>query len=207
MFRLLPLLLVAVTALAHPTTGPAARPTSASLRKAFEANEAHLVSVSRGKKKHGPGVLVSSTGHVVTSTEYVNLDAAVLQFGAEQVPGEVVFADARLKIAVVKPLSGTFSACAVQLQKPVATGDWLLAISPAKKDGAAEPKVGQVLRTDKPPFIETDLYLPAGTPLFDPKSRELVAVLVTAKGRALPMPFIKAKLEENQKLTASGTPP
>lgn len=199
MLRLTPLLLFLGTtaALAAPP-----RPTSASLRKSFEANAERVIKV-QGPKKGGPGVLVSKDGHVVTSVDYVSLEKATLKLNGSEVPAEVVFADARLKVAVVRPLSGEFHAAPVELQKTLAAGDWLLAISP-KKGGGAEPKVGQVLRAanEKTPFIETDLFFPPGTPLFDAKGR-LLAVLVTAKGRALPLPVIKAKLSEQQQLKVS----
>lgn len=181
----------------------APKPTPASLRKAFEANAGHVVKV-KGPRKSGPGVVVSADGHVVTSTEYVSLDAAKVVSADGELSAGVVFADAALKVAVLKT-EATMSASPVDLDKTIATGDWLLAIGHTK-DGAADPKVGQVLRTDRAPFIETDLFFPAGTPLYDPKGK-LVAVLVTSKGRALPMQVVKAKLDGSRPVTAQELAP
>jgi hypothetical protein len=54
---------------------------------------------------------------------------------------------------------------------------------------------GSVLKTptDRRPFLETDLRHPPGTPLFDPRGR-LVAVLVDARGRALPLTAVRSLL-------------
>lgn len=184
----------------------AERPTPAAMRKAYLANQPSVVKVEGGlkkKQKSGPGVIVSREGHVVTSVDYVSLDSATLYVGDEAIPVDVVLADAKLKIAVVKPRAGEYPASAVNADVTVKTKDWLVAIG-RTKDGAFDPKAGQVLKVNAL-FFETDIFLPAGTPLYDPKGR-LVAVLITNKGRALPIAVVKLKLSEAMRLS-QGTPP
>lgn len=196
----LPLLLLATTAFA------ANRPTLASMRKAYLANQQSVVKVEGGlkkKKRSGPGVIVSREGHVVTSVDYVSLDTATLHLGADVIPVDVVVADAKLKIAVVKPRAGEYAASAVNAKAEFARGDWLVAVALTKK-GSFDPKAGQILAVGSP-FFETDIFLPAGTPLYDPKGR-LVAVLVTNKGRALPLPAVKLRLSEAMQLSVDTAP-
>jgi hypothetical protein len=196
----LPLLLLATCALA------AERPTPATLRKAYLANQQSVVRIEGGlkkKKRSGPGVIVSREGHIVTSVDYVSLDSATVFIGDEAIPVDVIVADARLKLAVVKPRAGEYQSSAVNAELKLQANDWLVAVG-RTKDNRFDPKAGQVLKVSAL-FFETDIFLPAGTPLYDPKGR-LVAVLVTNKGRALPIGAVKLKLSEAMRVSADSAP-
>lgn len=200
--RFAPLLFLAAT-----SAFAATKPTPATMRKAYQVNQPAVVKVEGGPSKKkirsGPGVIVSRDGHVITSVDYVSIDSATLHIGDEVIPADVIVADAKMKIAVVKPRAGEYPASAVNADAKLANGDWLIAVG-RKKDGSFDPKAGQILKVGAT-FFETDIFLPQGTPLYDPKGR-LVGVLVTNKGRALPLPPVKAKLNAAMKLS-EGTPP
>jgi hypothetical protein len=197
----LPLLLLSL-ALALPAEGSTPkRPTHAAIRKAFEQNADTLVQVTH-QGRAGPGVIVSRDGHVLTSVRHVGLERAEVTVGQSTHPAQVIFADARLKLAVLKlPAEGEegFRAPAVS-PAALPRGTWLVGVLPASgKPSARTPMAGQVMTPvgDGGPFFLTSLPLPAGSPLFDARGR-LVAVVVERAGkigsRALPISAVKARL-------------
>ncbi|HLL55946.1 MAG TPA: serine protease [Myxococcaceae bacterium] len=184
--------LVAAPAFAEPP------PTRAALRKAFEANRDTVVEVV-GPRRKGTGVLVGRTGQVLTSVDFVGLDAARVRRDGQERAARVLLANAALRIAVVEiDPPGEYPATAVQLNQPPAVGDWVVAISRTKK-GAVSPVLGQVMRapSERSAFLEVQGgAMSPGTPLFDARGK-LVAVVVGSGGgraRALPVPAIKERL-------------
>ncbi|MHB8873702.1 MAG: trypsin-like peptidase domain-containing protein [Myxococcaceae bacterium] len=190
----LALLLAAPIALAGP------KPTSAALRKAFEANRPTVVQVI-GPRRAGAGVMVGAGGQVVTSVDYSGLESAKVRLSADggELPATVLLADASLGVVVLQlDGPGEFRAAAVKLDATFAKGDWLVGIQ-RKPDGTLTPLAGQIFSgpSARSRFVETDLPLPAGSPVFDPQGR-LVAVTVKLRGRlssrALPIAAVKLQL-------------
>ncbi len=178
------------------------RPTHAALRKAFEANRATVVQV-RGPRGTGPGVMVGADGHVVTSVDYSGLEAATVKLGEQELPARVLLANAKLGVVVLQlETPGAFRAAAVRLDATFSKGDWLVGVA-RRRDGSLEPTAGQVFSgpSAESPFVETDLPVPSGSPLFDAQGR-LVAVIVKRRGRlssrALPMAAIKLTLAKSE---------
>lgn len=182
---------------------PPGRPTHAALRKVFENNRATVVGVV-GPKRSGSGVLVAANGYVATSVELVGLDQAKVRLGEVELPAKVLAADARLKLALLRidlargadvAMAAT-RAAAVRMESRFTRGEWLVGISRSDR-GQLSPVLGQVVRApgEGRPFLETDLPVRPGTPLFDDKGR-LVAIAVQRRGkwgsRALPSLAVKA---------------
>jgi len=179
----------------------AARPSSAALRKAFETNRAYIVKVG-GPKRAGTGVMVGADGHVATSVDFSGLQSAQVTVENEDKAAKVLLADAKLGIAVLRiEPPGEFKAAAVRLDAAFteATGSWPsrgrpTARSPHRRPGVLGP-------TPSSPFVECDLRVPNGSPLFDP-SGKLVAITVKQRGklstRALPLFAVKRQLTASE---------
>ena len=192
------LVLLAVVALCPPAlAGP---PTRAALRKAFEANRPTLVEVV-GPRRSGTGVMVGTSGQVLTSVEFVGLEKAKIRRDGQESAAKVRLANAALKVALVElEPPGEYPATAVRLTEP-AEGDWLVAILRSRK-GELSPVLAQVARasSERSPFLELDRPLAAGTPLFDAQGK-LVALSVggARRARALPIPALKVELAAETK--------
>jgi len=192
------------------------KPTNAALRKAFENNARSVVEVV-GPHRSGAGVVVGASGHVLTSVDHVSLEEAVVRIEGQSLPARVVMASADLKAAVVVvdvpkaagagasgPTDGgagvpTFRAPAVRLDETYVEGTELVAIA-RDSSGALQPRLTAILRGRKvtSPFVEVNVPLPNGTPLFDAQGR-LVALAVQRRkqsSRALPVPEVKGQLEQ-----------
>jgi S1-C subfamily serine protease len=173
------------------------RPSSARLRAAFETNQAAVIEVV-GQKGSGSGVVVGARGQVLTAVQFVSLEDARLKVDGRELGAKVVLADATLKIALVQADGdGEWAAAAVRAEGKLSRGDWLVGIGRTRK-GALEPSAGQVTREadEQNPFVDTDLGLAPGSPLFDEKGR-LVALCVqrlTAGSRVLPIERVKLQL-------------
>ncbi|HVE87960.1 MAG TPA: trypsin-like peptidase domain-containing protein [Myxococcales bacterium] len=194
---------------------PAKKPTNAALRKAFENNARSVVEVV-GPHRSGAGVVVGARGHVLTSVDHVSLDEAVVKIDGQALRARVVMASAELKAAVVvvmeagAPDGGTpdggpgpagpvFRAPAVRLDDTYREGTELVAIQRDDR-GELQPCLAQISRGRKAtsPFVEVNVPLPNGTPLFDGQGR-LVAITVQrrkASSRALPVPEVKSQLSQ-----------
>jgi len=161
---------------------------------AVEALSASLVEVA-GPRARGAGVVVSAEGHVLTSVRYVGLDAAQVHAAGEQRPGQVLAADGRLGVAVVRAAGRGWHAAPAGRVPPARKGERLVAVT--RGPGGVLAHAGSVVKlpTGSTPFLETDLRQPPGTPLFDPRGR-LVAVLVDGRGRALPLSAVRALLAQ-----------
>jgi hypothetical protein len=192
----MPALILSLLVLA--SDGPGARPTSAALRRTYETNRSSIVQVI-GPKRSGAGIIVGTAGEVLTSLQYVGpIDAKVLWEGRE-LPARVTMADAHLGVAMVEISSpDSFPAVAVKLRNPLETGSWVVGfLRPHGKKPAV--LVGRIARSNgaDAPFAETDLSLPAGSPVFDAQGR-LIALAVERRGRRgtalLPLSTIKAGL-------------
>lgn len=192
-------------------------PTRASLRKAYEHNAHVLVEVSGGRR-HGTGVIVGASGQIVTPVDNVGLYEAKVKLDGTELPAKVLAANARLKIAVVEiavPDGKNLAAPPAQTDpRLLRKGAWLVGIQPAgavKKKQDPKPLAGRVIAAPsiKRPFVVTDLPLPPGSPLFDPKGR-LVAVVVERVGRigskAVPLRVIQAQVAEAQARAGSDAP-
>lgn len=175
---------------------------SAAPVQAVEDLSASLVEVS-GPRARGAGVVVSAEGHVLTSVRFVGLDAAAVHTGGEQRDGTVLAADGRLGVAVVRAAGSGWHAAPAGRTPLSKKGDRVVAVTRAAAGAVAHP--GSVLKppTERRPFLETDLRHPPGTPLFDPRGR-LVAVLVDARGRALPLATVRDLLARQAGLAAPG---
>ncbi len=177
---------------------PGARPSSAALRRTYESNRSSIVQVI-GPQRSGAGIIVGTGGEVLTSLKHVGpIDAKVLWEGQE-LPARVTMSDARLGVAMLEISSpGSFSAVAVKLRDSLETGSWVVGfLRPHGKKPAV--LVGTIVRSNgaNAPFAETDLSLPAGSPVFDAQGR-LIAIAVEGRGRRgtalLPLSTIKAGL-------------
>lgn len=166
---------------------------SAAPVPAVETLSAALVEVS-GPRARGPGVVVGADGQVLTSVRFVGLDEASVVTGGESHGGEVLAADARLGVAVVKAGGGPWVAAATRQREDCRKGERLVALT-RSGEGATSTQLGTVLRmgTEARPFLQTDLRAAPGTPLFDARGR-LVAVLVDGRGRALPVSMVRRLL-------------
>lgn len=190
--RLLVLLLLCL-GLPAQASGPQ-RPSRADLQRAVELHERSVVRV-HGPRRAGPGVIVGSAGQVLTSVEHVSLEAAEVEFDGKRLPGAVVLANAYLKIAVVAAPQGTYPSVPVKVQSEDLDGKWLIGVVPGRGKQAAHPFTAVARRT-KGPFVEVDLPLAPGSPLFDDQGR-LVAVAVQRRAggcRALPLESVKVQL-------------
>jgi hypothetical protein len=186
-FRLAALWLVA---------GADPHPTRAALQKAFEANLQTVVEVRKGPSSKGPaglGVIASTDGLVITSTSWVKLEQAHVRVLGAITPAKVVAADGTLRVAVVQLPEGEYPAAAARTDDAaLRPGAWVVGISRGR-GGALKPSVGQVIRAMKrSPYVETDLALGPGGPLFDPRGH-LVAICVDGR-RALPIGLVRERL-------------
>lgn len=189
------------------TASPAAfaaprAPTSASLRKTFEASRRSIVEVV-GPHRHGPGVIIGAAGQVLTSVDYVGLYDAHVKRGGQTQPARVRAANAGLRFAVVEVKANEqLPSAAVRLDAALLPGMWLVAVEPARK-GELHPVLAQIRRGAQQgsPFIELNVSLAAGTPLFDTTGK-LVALAVGQSGRrgrkALPVPEVKTELARSE---------
>jgi hypothetical protein len=192
--RLLALLLC--VGLAAPISGAerAERPSRADLQRIMELHERSVVRV-HGPRGAGPGVFVGSEGQVLTSVEHVSLESAEVEYGEKRLQASVVLANAYLKIAVVAAPSGTYPSVPVRLPPNGLDGQWLVGVVRGRRKQDARPFTA-VARTAKAPFVDLDLPLAPGSPLFDADGR-LVAVVVqrSAGGcKALPLDAVKLQL-------------
>ncbi|EPX63355.1 hypothetical protein D187_005761 [Cystobacter fuscus DSM 2262] len=190
MTRLLPLVLALVSAGALA----AEKPTRADLQKTLALYERSVVKV-RGGRGAGPGIIVGAEGQVLTSVRHVDLEAARVEFAGQSLPATVVLANAMLKVAVVAAPTGNYPAVPVQVSAASPAGQWLIGVVPGKGRRQDTPTAG-LAREAPEPFIDVDVALPPGSPLFDTRGR-LVAVSVQRKGRgcrALPLDAVKQQL-------------
>jgi S1-C subfamily serine protease len=175
-------------------------PTSAALHRAWTAAAPTLVEV-HGPHRTGPGFLVASSGEVLTTVDFVGLDAAEVVVDGKAYPAKVRVAKARLKLAVLSiTREEPFRALAAELSPPL-PGDWVIGVTRGRK-GVFSPHLGQVLfaATDREPFVRTDLAASPGTPLLDARGR-LLGLVVDSKGagaRAVPLPVVKSELAESK---------
>jgi hypothetical protein len=188
--------LLAVSSVVASASEP--RPSAAALRKAFESNRDSVVEVV-GPHARGAGVVVGAAGQVLTSVSYVGLESATVRVADKSLPAKVLMANATLKVAVVSVgdagVDGWRSA-PVALSTPLTRGMWVVGLKRAR-DGSVSPLVGQVSRVPmETAFVDTDLRLPPGSPLFDSRGR-MVAITVQTRAdgsRALPLPRVKGEL-------------
>ena len=187
-------LLVLVLALLSPLASATDRPSRADLRKALAQHERSVVRV-RGTREAGPGILVGVEGQVLTSVRHVSLESARVEYAGQTLPATVVLANAYLKVAVVAAPPGTYPAAPVSVTPESPAGQWLIGVVPGRGKRRDTPTAA-VARKAPEPFIDVDLALPPGTPLFDTNGR-LVAVSVQRRRggcRALPMDAVKRQL-------------
>jgi hypothetical protein len=191
MRHVLPLLLV-LWATAAAAAGE--RPTRADLQRALALQERSVVKV-KGSRGEGPGVIVGTEGQVLTSVRHVELEAAQVEFERRVLPTTVLLADAALKVAVVAAPAGTYPAVPVQqVAAGALEGQWLIGVEPGP--GRRQTPATAQARAAPAPFIDVDLVLPPGSPLFDARGR-LVAVSVQRQGRgcrALPLEVVRQRL-------------
>ncbi|ATB37876.1 hypothetical protein CYFUS_003301 [Cystobacter fuscus] len=190
MTRLLPLVL----ALVSTSVLAADKPTRADLQKTLALYERSVVKV-RGGRGAGLGIIVGSEGQVLTSVRHVDLEAARVEFAGQSLPATVLLANAMLKVAVVAAPTGNYPAVPVQVSAASPAGQWLIGVVPGRGQKRDTPTAG-LAREAPEPFIDVDVALPPGSPLFDTRGR-LVAVSVQRKGRgcrALPLDAVKQQL-------------
>ena len=189
MRHVLPLVLV----LWATTAAAGERPTRADLQRALALHERSVVKV-KGSKGAGPGVIVGTEGQVLTAVRHVELEAAQVEFERQLLPTTVLLADAALKVAVVAAPAGTYPAVPVQVAAASPVGQWLIGVEPGP--GRRQTPASALAREAPAPFIDVDLILPPGSPLFDTRGR-LVAVSVQRQGRgcrALPLEVVRQRL-------------
>ncbi|MDC0715191.1 serine protease [Stigmatella sp. ncwal1] len=172
----------------------AGRPTRADMQRVMELHARSVVRV-HGPRRAGPGVIVGSQGQVLTSVEHVSLEAAEVEFGGQRLVGAVVLAHAALKIAVVAAPRGSYPSVPVKVLPEGLDGQWLIGVVAGRRKQDARPFTA-VARHANAPFVDLDLPLAPGSPLFDSEGR-LVAVVVQLRPggcRALPLASIQRQL-------------
>lgn len=187
-------LLALVLALLATPASATERPSHADLRKALALHERSVVWV-RGAREAGPGIIVGTEGQVLTSVRHVSLESAQVEYAGRTLPATVVLANAYLKVAVVAAPPGTYPAAPVRVTTESPTGQWLIGVVPGRGKRKDMPAAA-LARKAPEPFVDVDLALPPGTPLFDTNGR-LVAVSVQRRGRgcrALPLDAVKRQL-------------
>jgi hypothetical protein len=115
----------------------------------------------------------------------------------------VVLANASLKIAVIAAPSGTYPSVPVKVLPDGLDGQWLIGVVRGRGKRPAEPFTAVARRAKQEPFVDLDLPLTPGTPLFDTQGR-LVALVVQRRPsgcRALPLSAVKLQLA-----SAAGSP-
>jgi hypothetical protein len=169
------------------------------MQKVLELYERSVVRV-HGPKRAGPGVIVGSAGQVLTSVDHVSLETADVEFNGQRVTGSVMLANASLKVAVVAAPSGTWPSVPVKVLPEGLAGQWLIGVIQGRGKKAVSLPFTAVARGTKggatEPFVDVDLPLPPGSPLFDVSGR-LVALVVQRRGggcRALPLASVKLQL-------------
>jgi hypothetical protein len=173
------------------------RPPPRELQRALELNQDAVVEV-RGPHRRGTGVMVGADGRVLTSSELVGPDAGTVRVGDKDLPAKVVATNAYLKVTLLAiGGGGTWHSAPVRLDGALERGAWLIGIRRNRK-GQLDPILGQVSRPPRnaSPFLEADLALGPGSPLFDPHGH-LVALCIEAWAdgcRAVALPAIKDQL-------------
>lgn len=166
------------------------------MQKVLELHERSVVRV-HGPRRAGPGVIVGSAGQVLTSVEHVSLEAAEVEFGGQRLTSSVVLANAALKIAVVAAPSGTYPSVPVKVLPEGLAGQWLIGVIQGRgKKAVSLPFTAVARGTKESPFVDVDLPLQPGSPLFDVSGR-LVALVVQRRNggcRALPLASVKLQL-------------
>ncbi|WP_075008182.1 S1 family peptidase [Stigmatella aurantiaca] len=170
------------------------RPTRADLQRVMEVHARSVVRV-HGPRRAGPGVIVGSQGQVLTSVEHVSLEAAEVEFGGQKLTGAVVLAHAGLKIAVVAAPAGAYPSVPVKVQPEGLDGQWLIGVVAGKRKQDARP-FAAVARSAQAPFVDLDLPLAPGSPLFDAQGRLAAVVVQPRRGgcRALPLASVQRQL-------------
>jgi hypothetical protein len=188
--RLLALVLALLSSLASATD----RPSRADLRKALAQHERSVVRV-RGTREAGPGVLVGVEGQVLTSVRHVSLDSAQVEYAGQTLPATVLLANAYLKVAVVAAPPGTYPAASVSLTSESLAGQWLIGVVPGRGKQRDMPTAA-VARKAPEPFVDVDLALPPGTPVFDANGRLAAVSVQRRRGgcRILPLEAVKRQL-------------
>lgn len=188
-------LLLAGAAAASPPPPPP--PTRAALQRALAAYERSAVEVE-GPRGRGPGITVGAAGEVLTATDFVGPEGAVVWRGDARVPARVVLTDEATRLALLRPGTSGTPAVPVRALEAVAPGRWLLAVSTWR--GRRFPVRVQSLAVDRhatAPHFALAHALPVGSPLFDEDGR-LVALVVRAPGRsrrlALPLAGLQRRL-------------
>jgi hypothetical protein len=193
-------LLALVLALLATGASAEERPSRADLQRALALHERSVVRV-RGPREAGPGIIVGAEGQVLTSVRHVSLDAAQVEYDGRTLPATVVLANGSLKVAVVAAPAGDYPAAPVRVSSESPTGQWLIGIVRGRGKQKDRPEAA-LARKAPEPFIDVDLALPPGSPLFDTNGR-LVAVSVQRKGRgcrALPLESVRRQLAASQQV-------
>jgi hypothetical protein len=193
-------LLALVLALFATSASAEERPSRADLQKALALYERSVVRV-RGPREAGPGIIVGAEGQVLTSVRHVSLDAAQVEYDGRTLPATVVLASGYLKFAVVAAPAGDYPAAPVRVSSESPAGQWLIGILRGRGKQKDRPDAARARKAPEP-FIDVDLALPPGSPLFDTNGR-LVAVSVQRKGRgcrALPLEAVRQQLAARQQV-------
>jgi hypothetical protein len=176
---------------------PTPAPSPGALQRAFAAGRAALVEV-QGKDQTGYGVLVGSTGEVLTSLRFVETEEALVRHGEAVLRAHVRLRNAELGVVLLSlPNGGPYPALPVNL-RGVPANAWVVVLSRGKK-GQPRPQLGRVKRAPVDPsgrFFHIDLRVEPGSPLLDLKGK-LVGLVVSAAesgARALALPALKAEL-------------
>jgi hypothetical protein len=171
------------------------RPSSAALRRAFEAGERALVEV-HGHGPGGAGVLVGAQGQVLTALRYVDADGANVRLGSTVLGARLVLRSSALRVAILDMVGdGPYPAMAVRLETPEA-GAWVVGIL-LGRDGVAVPRLGRVIHAPgrDGPWLETTLQLPPGCPVLDVSGRLLGVVVEQRHATSLAVPLLAVQAE------------
>jgi hypothetical protein len=167
-----------------------------------------LVEVMTGKRKRGPGVILSANGYVATSYHYAQGGEVRVRVGKQDYPVRVVLADAKLQVAVLAlPEAKEYPTAAVKLETQLQRGSWVLGFERAR-DGRSEPRMGRMRRlpSTQRPLVEMDISLSPGSPVLDSRGRVFAVTVGRGSSSALAVPVGVLKEQLSAAMATASSP-
>jgi len=162
-------------------------------------------------KKGGPGVVVSSQGHVVTSPSYLTRGAATVRVkvGTDVLDAKVVLVDPSLALAVLAlPPGMEYPSAAVRLDAAPLKGAWVVGIDRGPK-GKWIPRLERVKKPAAATraLHEMNFTLSPGCPILDSTGKVLGVMVGKTQNSAHALPMDRLKQELSAVLSAQAGAP